>query len=214
MRHLLSFLVALAVTEPAVAGSTLDPVVVDIDNGRGAFSVTNVTNSATGYEVRALDWSVDENGADVLTPTDNLVVFPPLFRLAPGQTITLRLREAIPPTQAENAYRLEITEEPPEVEGTGVGIQMQYRTSAFSSEAEWAPSVACRVINAGQLRLTNEGRRRTSIDEVISDGTDITAEVGLSGRVILAGAARTITLPKGRSGVQVRLQRGGRVDCR
>ena len=195
MRHHLTFALAIALVGPASAGSTIDPVIVALDGGRGTVSITNVTEASTGYEVRALDWSVADDGRDSLTPTDNLVVFPPLFRLAPGQTLTLRLREAVLPSAVENAYRLEITEEPPEVTGNGVGIQMQYLTSAFSGLEGATASLICHVETAGTLRIENNGSTRARIDGVLANGVDITADVEFTGRTVLAQAARLVSLP-------------------
>lgn len=196
MKHLLSA-VFVAAAAPLFAGSTIDPVNVELNNGAGTVSVTNVGSSAIGYEVRALDWSVASDGTDQLEGTENLVVVPPLFRLAPDQTMTLRLREVVPPSAAENAYRLEITEEPPEIEGTGVGIQMQYLTSVFSSSGDFEAAVECVKQPANELLVRNTGGTRARISEVLLDDTDITSDVSFSGRTLLANSSRVLSLPQG-----------------
>jgi len=195
MKFYPSFLLAMVLTNPVFGGSTIDPVTVELNSGRGTVSITNIGNTATGYEVRALDWSVSPDGSDTLSPTDGLVVFPPLFRLSPGQTLTLRLREAVPTTGVESAYRLEITEEPPEVAGTGVGIQMQYLTSAFAKPEGATAAIECRIQGSDTLRIENIGGARTRIDAVLANGVNVTNDVEFTGRTVLAQTARFVSLP-------------------
>ena len=197
MKRVAGYLLAVILASPAFAASSINPVIVELDDGQGTVSITNVGQSSTGYEVRALDWSVAEDGTDVLSPTDNLIVFPPLFRLAPGQTLTLRLREVVPPTVAENSYRLEVTEEPPEVAGQGVGLRMQYLASVFSETERNTIAINCQVTSSNSLRVENSGTTRTRLDAVLSDGVDITADVDLTGRALLAQASRIVNLPSG-----------------
>src|SRR2546426_7385982 len=74
-------------------------------------------------------WDQDPQGEMQLTPTDDLLFFPLLLTLAPGDRRHIRLGPATPFTSTEKTYRLFVEELPPLVTPAGAppGIRILTR---------------------------------------------------------------------------------------
>lgn len=117
----LSFAATVAVAAalfPARAQATsleITPVAVHLVPGQQAttIGVMNRGGLAVAIQLRAFAWSQDRD-ADVLTPTSDIILSPPIFTIPKGakQTIRLLLRKGAKQS-GERAYRLMIDEVPP-----------------------------------------------------------------------------------------------------
>ena len=91
------------------------PVTVQLDRlrDRATVQVVNMGTEAVTLQADAVAWQ-RQNGQDVDSPTDELILNPPLFTVAAGQTQVLRVglrREAA--GDRETTYRLVMRELPP-----------------------------------------------------------------------------------------------------
>ena len=76
-------------------------------------TVGNVSAEALRFQLSVFGWDQDPQGELVLTPTRDIVFFPPLFSLAPGEQRNIRIGTATPPAATEKTYRIFIEELPP-----------------------------------------------------------------------------------------------------
>jgi fimbrial chaperone protein len=107
---------ALSAPETATAAElSLTPVSVHLDRARdrAAIHVTNQGREPATMQAEGVRWQ-RTNGADSDEPSDDLLVSPPIFTIAPGQTQIVRI--GVRRTHAldrEATYRLLLREVPP-----------------------------------------------------------------------------------------------------
>jgi fimbrial chaperone protein len=101
---------------PAFADTfQVDPISVTIaKSDRSAdVSIVNRSSSEMRFTLTGGVWSQTSDQPLQITASDNLLVFPEMFRLAPGATQRVRVSLLGSPAQSEQAYRLYIQEMPP-----------------------------------------------------------------------------------------------------
>ncbi len=101
---------------PAQAGSfSANPVRIVLSAGAASTAITveNQGDEAVLVQAEVVAWS-QQGGEDRLVASEDLVVSPPIFRMAPGasQTVRVGLTRRIDPNR-ELAYRLFLKEVPP-----------------------------------------------------------------------------------------------------
>jgi len=83
---------------------------------RAATSLVTIRNEGdqpSRFQVNVVKWGQDERGQMQLTPTDDMVVFPLMMTLDPGQERSVRVGAATTFGPVEKSYRLIIEELPP-----------------------------------------------------------------------------------------------------
>jgi fimbrial chaperone protein len=97
--------------------------------------LTNRGQQPVRFEVRGLHWDQKTDGRMQLDPTDELLVFPALITIPPGQDRTIRVADSGPPSSLERSFRLEITEipefQPTPKLGASVNIRSQFMLPVF-----------------------------------------------------------------------------------
>ncbi|MFQ5465564.1 MAG: molecular chaperone, partial [Thermodesulfobacteriota bacterium] len=79
-------------------------------------------------QVRAYEWTQDEEGKDVYRETGDLIFFPRMMALGENQEKTLRAGIRVPPPPVEKTYRLFIEEiTGPRKKKTGANVAMAIR---------------------------------------------------------------------------------------
>jgi fimbrial chaperone protein len=106
--------VALASLAPAPArGGDLEisPIVVDLGRARSTLvTVRNAAKEAGRYELHAFAWDESPLGQMKLEPAKDLLVFPPVLELAPGQEKKIRIGTTAAPGERERTWRVFIEE--------------------------------------------------------------------------------------------------------
>ncbi len=168
------FFFALAATvlagagQAAAQGVQVAPVVVELASGQMAttIAVTNTGGSGVTVQVRPFAW--DQAGeADRLSPTQDIVVSPPITEIGAGETQTYRIvtRKSSGPVEA--AYRLLVDQIPSSLATTGVQFALRLSLPLFLEPPGRAvPSVEWRITSDGRaatLRATNKGNSRTRL---------------------------------------------------
>ncbi len=129
---LLSLLLGFALAVPAAAGSfTVAPTRVELtpDDPVGAVEVTNRGPSAVLLQLELYRWHAPD-GRERLDPTRDLLAVPPLFRLAPGESRTIRVGLRVPfPEEREGSWRLVVAEVPEAEPPTRGGVRFALRLS-------------------------------------------------------------------------------------
>lgn len=107
-------LTCLAATGSVAASLRVAPVMLDV--AKGGFSTTlmvwNTGTAPVSIQVRVYLWT-RKNGEDVLTPTKNVVVSPPIGTLKPGGENIIRIvRVANTPVTTREYYRVLVDQLP------------------------------------------------------------------------------------------------------
>jgi fimbrial chaperone protein len=80
---------------------------------RATVALRNTGKEPVRLEVQTAAWSQSPEGELQTAPTDELVVFPPLLTLAPGEERNLRVGTTARPGATERTYRVFLQELPP-----------------------------------------------------------------------------------------------------
>ena len=133
-------LALLLLAELACAGSfNVRPTRLELSAAQPTdmLTITNPTAAETVIHVQTNLWS-QQDGADVLEASRDLIAVPPLFTLPPGasQVVRIGLRGA-PPPAAERTYRLLLREvPPPPMEGfSGLQVALNLSLPVFVQPA-------------------------------------------------------------------------------
>jgi fimbrial chaperone protein len=189
----------LLFTGPAAAAQSLSvlPVNVFFVPGQKASSltVTNTGTTETAIQIRAYAWS-QQDGNDQLTPTDSVVLSPPLATIGPGASQVVRLILRQLPQGREATYRILIDQIPPPAEPGIVHMVLRLSIPIFVQPPTRAvPHVQFHVeLDSGKLVLvgTNNGLAHEVVHDIVLkeyDGRELNEEPGVS-PYVLAGVTR------------------------
>lgn len=217
MRVALATAAALAACAPLLAAAPawaggLEVVPVKVGLSRGApnalVSLKNDSTDETRYQVELFAWGEHRDGTMDLSPSKDLVVFPGLFALKPGEQRNLRVG-ALPTLFApvERTYRLFIQELPPEQRPLGVvGVRVLTRIGIPVFLTPVAPATARSTLTdlsaaGGKLSFTlrNGGNvhLRPSAVKAVAQGSagDVIADRSWDSWYVLAGGERVYEGP-------------------
>lgn len=197
-------LLALAAASPAIAASfTATPVRLTLPAGTNSTSLSlqNVADQPVLVQAEVMAWS-QRNGKDVLTPSQDLVVSPPIFTVAPGasQIVRIGLLQR-PPSEREITYRLFLQEvpQPPPPGEQGISVALRLGLPVFvlpkggaTAQLSWT---ARREGGEITIAVTNTGTGHAQIVECKLHGESgqLIAERAL-GAYVLPGQTRTWTM--------------------
>jgi fimbrial chaperone protein len=200
-------LVAVLLPAPARAGAfSVVPVTLDM-NARTTTAVLKVTNQGdaqVAVQVSAKTWTQGPDGDPVYADTPDVVVFPKLLTIDPGEERILRVGYRGPKAgDAERAYRLFLEEIPvaatPE---TGLALTLRMGVPLFIEprRPRPAPALAALALEDGTLGVTveNRGNARVVVGRILVAGVDADGTKRVladqRGWYVLAGARRTFRL--------------------
>jgi fimbrial chaperone protein len=196
---------ALCVPAPVMAGAfTVTPVRIYMSPRDRAVAVT-VTNDADSEVVLQADlhtWTQKSDGRDELVLTDDLILSPPILKLAPKARQVVRLARLIPPDMSRQLTYRFILREVPEVKKSTATVQIPIAL-ALSMPVFITPPGAKREIGCGLagvegtsigMRCGNTGSAYAQIREIeITRGEQKIARFE-GGAYILPGASKTIAV--------------------
>lgn len=215
---LLSLLLGLALSPaalPRAATFTIKPTQVVLSAKTPSVLVTlhNTSSETLRFQLSLFGWAQRPNGEMELTPTEDLVWFPTLLQLAPGEERKVRVGSATSIASTEKTYRLFIEELPPMQtpqagpSGTQVRILTRIGIPIFLQPAklEAGGHIEALAIRHGQLsfQVKNVGNVHFVVQAVrISGFTAAEEQVferQLDGWYVLAGGRRIyqLELPEG-----------------
>ncbi|MFZ1086632.1 MAG: fimbria/pilus periplasmic chaperone [Terracidiphilus sp.] len=173
------------------------PVNVFFTPGQRATSLTvnNMGATETAIQIRAYAWS-QKDGEDQLTPSDLVVLSPPLAKIAPGASQVVRLILRQLPENSEATYRILIDQIPPPSEAGVVHVVLRLSIPIFvqPSIRSFSDVQFHLERDAGQIYLdaTNKGNLHDTVRDIelsTSDGHKLKPESGGS-PYLLPGASR------------------------
>ena len=177
-------------------GLSVLPVTIQLAPGQlaAALTVINQSDSETSFQVRPFAWH-QQDGADQLSDTDDLLASPPLGTISAGATQVVRLVLRKPPQGREATYRILLDQIPPPATAGTVRIALRLSIPIFAEPATRAvPHVQWRILNSGRqsyLEALNDGDRHETARNIAlaSSGSTDKVEANIS-PYILAGSSR------------------------
>jgi fimbrial chaperone protein len=216
--RLLGVMIAVAGLDAAAAGFGLAPTGLTIAPNAvsGSVVVTNTGSDELVIQARPYAWS--QNGNDVREETRDVVINPPIFKLAAGEQQLVRVApRGAPLPNLERAYRLIFSEVPrgqAAASAPGFRITIAMDIPLFIEPlVRGTPQVTWRLEQVGdrsRLVAENSGGRHLRWREVqVLDGTRQIESVARV--VVLAKSSFVIELPATASGARA-LQLVGKDD--
>ncbi len=203
---LVALLPALLGIKIASAGPiNVAPVRVDLDESTrtGAVRIGNPGDTAISIQVDSYTWQQSGDGSDVYEPTTDLLAFPPIFTIEPGETQVVRIGRVTPQSpDQESTYRVFFTELPsaPTQLDSVLSLRMRLRIGIPVFSAPPTPvQPILRIVGSrlddGELtvRLENSGTSHARVSDFYLPGLD-DSDRSRSPAYILPGAARDFTV--------------------
>ena len=188
----------------ATGGIQVSPVLVNISPERGITSIRlrNERDHAASFEVDAYVWS-QQDGRDVLEPTNELMVAPGVFEIDSHDEQIIRLGAQVRNASGERAYRIVLRELPrPRANGAVLGFTLEMSLPVFVASADAAPNLEARLAN-GELTLANSGDAHIQIAGIDNNGEPVDAP-----RYVLAGVTTRVPVEAGARTIRLRLANG------
>jgi len=190
----LTALFMLAITAQSQATSLqISPVMVNVPVP-GVASKLTLKNSGSApmkAQIRVFKW-IQKNGRDELVATRDVVASPPMAKISPNGTNTVRIvRISKKPSKGEEAYRVIVDQLPNRTKKSGVAVKLQMRYSIpvfFGASASDESQLAWTLKqNGSNLSVINNGNRHARISQLMirsSGDGQIAAMDGLVGYIL------------------------------
>ena len=158
----------------------------------GRMTLANTGDEPVPAQVRVYAW-IQKDGADVLVPTTDVVLSPPIVSVpAGGEQLVRFVRQGKQSGQRDLAYRIVVDELPgkPNSRDAAVGILMRYVLPLFVRSAEASDAaLACRIVRAStgaSLECSNSGGRAAQLgaSRLKGGGKSYELTAGLYGYVL------------------------------
>jgi fimbrial chaperone protein len=193
----------LTLATPARAATiSINPLRVEL-SARHRTDIVTLKNDADAplrVQVRAMLWTVADDGQWQLTPSKDLIVTPELTEIGPGQSAQFRVGSLLDPGASEGTYRLLLDELPNLDSGAGaqpeIRVLTQISMPVFLEPAQRTrvPSLGAAGVEHGMLGvgLGDRGTQRLDPQNVnvalldaggrVLEQRDVTANYVLPGR--------------------------------
>lgn len=150
------FLAMMAALATAQASDfSVSPTQVQLGlNTSSEIVITNQSRDTVTLSVVGYAWSMNPLGRSELKPSDDVVVFPGIFKLAPLERQTLRVGVTTPPGAQERTYRIIVSELPsPQIKAATGGASIRILT-AFSIPVFLSPLSSQTSVNFEHPRVS------------------------------------------------------------
>jgi fimbrial chaperone protein len=170
-----------------------------------AITFTNDGSTEVVLQADLYEWLQKPNGDDDLKLAEDVIISPPIIKLAPGAKQVVRLaRLSMEPKESQQTYRL-IAREIPEIAAAKQGISVQIALAlsmpVFITPKDAKPNVICISVTvaSGSIAFTckNNGNAHAQVRyaRVMRDGKELTQLE--NGGYFLSGTQRALSLPLG-----------------
>jgi fimbrial chaperone protein len=161
--------------------------------------IRNTGTASTRFQLSVLAWDQSPARHMVLTPTEDIILFPSLLVLAPGETRKVRVGTASPLTQMEQSYRIMVEELPSEETqhspGGYVHVLSRITLPLFLQPPKRVPGAEIQTVTIQNGRayfaISNTGNVHFSVLRLQLKGVDAAGEIilnrPLEGWYVLAG---------------------------
>jgi fimbrial chaperone protein len=180
-------------------------VFLDTDTRTSMVELSNPDEAPISVQVDSFAWKQTADGTDEYEPTTEILAFPPIFTIQPGESQLIRIgRMSEVDSEQESTYRIYFTElsRPPGVEDQGASLTMRLRIGVpiFLAPATAQPHRELRIVNSEydsgglNVRIQNTGNIHVRISDLYSP--ELTSVEPVSAmKYILPGASQKFTIP-------------------
>lgn len=175
-----------------------------------ALTIVNEGTTAVALQADMNNWTQQPDGSDVIELTEDMIVSPPIIKLAPKARQVVRLARLQPPDLGRQlTYRLIVREVPeataPRDKTIQVPIALALSMPVFITPPHTARIVDCTLsrtdAQALEARCANTGTAYAQVREIVVSRGEQTLARFEGGTYILPGAARTLVV-KGEQAVE------------
>lgn len=190
----------------AFAGEfVVNPVRLDISpNAKSAsVSVANDGADRLSFQLQAMEWSQDKEGKDQYTESRDLIFFPKLMSVEPGQEAIVRVGFRTAAATVEKTYRLFIEELPstvrkPEVNGAQINFLVRFGLPIFAAPVLPQDGLAIETLElkSGVISFTakNTGNRHQMYKSIrisgVSAANNAVFGLDIADRYLLASSSK------------------------
>lgn len=190
----------------ALAGEfTVNPTRLDLGASArsGAVTVRNEGKHPLSFQLQAMEWAQDATGKDQYTEARDLIFFPKILTVEPGQEGVVRVGTRTPVVPTEKTYRLFIEELPgnskdPDKPGVQITFLIRFGAPVFIAPVQPQDGLQVEGVGLanGELSLSarNTGNRHQIIKGIHLKGSDAAGKevysATLADRYLLAGAVK------------------------
>lgn len=204
---ILFFLLILALPSITIAGEwRISPTRLDLDreNKNGELTVRNEGDDRVDLQVKAVEWTQDQEGKDRYTDTSELIFFPKMLTLVNNAEKVIRTGVATVPVAREKTYRLMVQEipQPRKTETPTVAIALKFSLPVFVKPVRG--DIQGNIEKIEMIRGTlstlvkNTGNTHFKIVSYVVSGKNTKGELtftkSVEGWYLLSGASRTYTI--------------------
>jgi len=189
------------------ADFNINPVKIFFD-AKQKSTILRVKNNAEEkltLQINAVAWSQDEDGKDIYSQTEDIIVFPKIFAMEKDEERIIRIGIKVPPAIHEKTYRIYLEEIPPPQELTLTGATlrtlMKVGVPVFIAPLKASPegkiekadisqgTLAFLVVNKGNLHYLMKGVKIEGFDK---EGTQV-FKTDLGGWYVLSGRSKQLS---------------------
>jgi fimbrial chaperone protein len=194
------------------ASFEINPVRVSLSasTSSGLIAVRNLSTEPLRFQAMTFAWAQGTSGEMQLTPTEEIVVYPTIFTIKPGEARNMRVGTVAPPGAVETAYRVFVNELPPlQSAATGSAVRVLTRMGIPVFVSPPAPKAGPQIdgisFQGGRVvfAVRNVGNaffmgRQVRISGLAADGSTVFTR-DLPSWYVLAGGLRAYSdaLPSG-----------------
>lgn len=197
-----------AASSARAAGLQVAPVLVELSRGepRTTVAIRNLADAPVRLELTVSAWDQSPDGEMRLAPAPEILVYPPLLQLAPGEERKVRISTTATFGAKEQPYRLFVRELPqPERPAEKNAVRLLTRVSVpvflLPSRPRLEAEITGAALHAGKLAVTirNTGTTRLSpgkvkVEGLASDGKPVFSKE-TDVWYVLAGGTRVLDIP-------------------
>ncbi|MBF7686712.1 fimbrial biogenesis chaperone [Acinetobacter rathckeae] len=197
-------MVALCASSTQAASLRISPTTVEFEMAQNSQTLTvfNQSSESTTLQARAFKWT-QENGKDILVPTTDLVISPPVTHLAASSSYNYRIVHLDKkPITGEKSYRLILDEIPKPIDSRklsqGLTVLMRISLPVFITNPNSQLKLAWTIeqyADKSVLTVTNQGGIRTLLTDVkLVDATtnkEYPLQIGTVNGYVLAGSQKS-----------------------
>lgn len=206
-RLCLSLLLLLVPQLVWAAGWQVIPIRLDlgVKAKSGVIRIVNNDDSSMPLQMSAVEWTQDENGKDIYTPTEDLLFFPRIMTVEAQSERVIRVGIRKPALDNEKTYRLFIEQIPVQSESTGaqVAVAIKFGVPIFVTPPKKIVSGELDSISLSNgdlvIPVNNSGNSYFRINTITARGLDRNEKEifteSLTGWYLLHGVGRTHQLP-------------------
>ena len=206
---LLSLAALFGARSAGAADFTVNPIQIFLPgpNQSAILTVQNTSGEPLRFQLNAFAWNQDAAGGMLLTPTSEIIFFPRLLALAPGEQRIVRVGTSAPAGPVERTYRIFVEELPPPAQAAappgqvrvlarmGIPIFVEARTGKAELRLTRPAQQPGRLV----FELRNTGTKHAVPQSIRVRGQGPTGETLWEGEeagwYILAGGQRLYDLP-------------------